>query len=257
MNIPHLRGTIRRRILVNFRVDPGVAQRLLPEPFSPKLVNGAAVAGVCLLRLEHLRPAFLPAAWGLASENAAHRIAVCWERDGERHEGVYIPRRDSGSLVNILAGGRVFPGEHGRATFAVRDEPSGIELTMRSLDGVVSVDLRGKPALRLPPTSKFASLEEASTFFERGCLGYSETRKGESFEGLCLFTRDWRVEPLDVDEVRSSFFSDRSRFPPGSVEFDCALLMRDIDHEWRATPPLRRAALAQRGLRSARPAGVQ
>jgi len=32
--------------------------------------------------------------------------------------------------------------------------------------------------------------------------------------------------------VESSFFEDRALFPPGSVEFDCALLMRGIEHEW-------------------------
>jgi hypothetical protein len=107
----------------------------------------------------------------------------------------------------------------------------------------MNVELRAKPSRCLPSTSKFASLEEASTFFERGCLGYSATKAGDSFDGLRLMIRDWKVEPLDVAEVHSTFFADRSRFPRGSVEFDCALLMRDIDHEWQAAPPLRRAAV--------------
>jgi hypothetical protein len=32
--------------------------------------------------------------------------------------------------------------------------------------------------------------------------------------------------------VESSFFNNRALFPVGSVAFDCALLMRGIDHEW-------------------------
>src|SRR5947209_13389822 len=112
---------------------------------------------------------------------------------------------------------------------------------MRSEDGAVSVLVRGKPATRLPATSGFGSLEEASTFFEKGSLGYSETAKGRHLDGLYLVTRTWRVEPLDVREVDSSFFADRSIFPPGSVEFDCALLMRNVDHEWRRAPDLEMA----------------
>jgi hypothetical protein len=43
---------------------------------------------------------------------------------------------------------------------------------------------------------------------------------------------------LDVDKIQSSYFEDPSRFPSGSVEFDCALLMRDIVHEWHGRPDL-------------------
>src|SRR6266481_1051775 len=105
MRIPVIRGIIDRRILVNFRVDPKVLEKLLPPPFRPKLVNGAGMAGVCLIRLHHLRPRYIPKALGIASENAAHRIAVEWEQDGESREGVLIPRRDTSSHFNTLVGG--------------------------------------------------------------------------------------------------------------------------------------------------------
>src|SRR3954469_16093375 len=109
MRMPNIQGVIRRRLLVNFRVDPIVIQRQLPAPFRPKLQAGYAVAGVCLIRLEHIRPKHVPAAFGIHSENAAHRIAVTWEEGGVTREGVYIPRRDTSSLINRLAGGRLFP----------------------------------------------------------------------------------------------------------------------------------------------------
>ena len=41
-----------------------------------------------------------------ARENAAHRIAVEWDDGGTIRTGVYIPRRDSSSYLNVLAGGR-------------------------------------------------------------------------------------------------------------------------------------------------------
>jgi hypothetical protein len=42
--------------------------------------------------------------------------------------------------------------------------------------------------------------------------------------------------------VRSSFFEDRSLFPEGSLEFDGALLMRGLEHEWNGKSDLCRAA---------------
>jgi hypothetical protein len=239
MRVPAVRGVIRRRILVNFRIDPEVMQRQLPAPFRPKLQQGSAIAGICLIRLERIRPRLLPAALGISSENAAHRVAVLWEDDEARtREGVFIPRRDTSSALNLIAGGRLLPGEHHRAAFAVQDADGAIDLRMQAADGQVAVRVRGHPAAALPATSCFGSLAEASAFFEGGALGYSATRDLGRFDGLVLRTERWTVEPLDVDEVYSSYFSDPARFPAGSVAFDCALLMRDINHEWLGTDDL-------------------
>jgi len=237
MRFPVIHGVIRRRILVNFRVDLEVMKRFLPEPFRPKLLGDAAVAGICLIRLEQIRPRPWPSILGFSSENAAHRVAVHWTTPaGDEQEGVYVSRRDSSSFVNHLLGGRLFPGEHHRATFDVRDESGVIDLSMRSFDGEVALELRARPSSKLAQTSKFGSIEEASSFFEKGALGYSETNKHDHLDGLYLVTKNWHVEPLEVLRVYSSFYSNPRLFPSGTVEFDCALLMRDINHEWQSAP---------------------
>jgi hypothetical protein len=234
MNVPILRGLIERRLLVNYRVDPEVASRLLPKPFTPKLVGGYALAGICLIRLGQVRPRGLPPWVGIRSENAAHRIAVVWS-DGDRaREGVYIPRRDSNSWINRLAGGRIFPGEHHAASFHVDENTDRYCVDMRSNDGLTSVRVAGRRAETMPSGSVFGSVEEASRFFEGGSVGYSDTSLPNQYDGLELRAFRWQVEPLDVTDVASSFFEDGSRFPAKSAEFDSALLMRDIEHEWHA-----------------------
>ena len=233
MRIPVIQGIIKRRLLVNFRADPDVVQRSLPHPFRPKLHGGNALVGICLIRLERIRPAGLPSVLGISSENAAHRFAVQWtDAAGIEREGVFIPRRDTGSLLNRVAGGRVFPGEHNPAQFSIVDVGGHIELRMRSLDGSVSVLVCGDETECFPAGSCFSSLTEASAFFEGGSLGYSVTRGGNRMDGLQLRTLEWRVRNLSVSEVESSFFSDPQRFPKGCIEFDHALIMRDLRHEW-------------------------
>ena len=239
MRIPTLAGTIRRRMLVNFRVDPKIMQRQLPIRFTPKLHKGYAVAGVCLIRLEHIRPKPLPAIGGLSSENAAHRVAVVWQdENNQSQEGVFIPRRDTDSLVGHLAGGRVFPGEHHRAGFTVKQSEAEIDFAMQSEDAQVAVRVKGSIVDQLPGSSIFASLSEASEFFEGGSLGYSVTSDASRLDGLRLETKNWRVEALAVKEVHSSYFASEAMFPPGSVEFDHALIMRNLEHEWHAAPDL-------------------
>ena len=94
------------------------------------------------------------------------------------------------------------------------------------------MSVRGRRSERLPECSVFHWLEEASAFFQAGSLGYSATPDPSRFQGLDLHCLNWHVEPLEVEEVRSSFFEDESLFPKGSIEFDCALLMHGIEHEW-------------------------
>jgi hypothetical protein len=234
-----LEGLVKRRVLVNFRVDPQVMEPLLPAPFRPKLVDGWAMAGICLIRLEQLRPKGLPAALGIASENAAHRIAVTWDDEsGQPQDGVYIPRRDTGSPLNAAIGGRLFPALLNSARFSVQDTPTSLDLKLETHDGAADVWLRARPAESLPPTSRFALLPEASAFFAEGAIGYSATRDASRFDGVRLRTHRWQIAPLDVEWVVSSYFNDRSRFPEGSVEYDCSLVMRDIPHEWQPLPEM-------------------
>ncbi len=54
----------------------------------------------------------------------------------------------------------------------------------------------------------------------------------QRFHGLELRCDEWRVDPLDVSLVKSSYFDDATVFPRGSLELDCAVLMRGIRHEW-------------------------
>ncbi len=238
LNFPAVRGVIARRILVNYRVDPDVLARLLPAPFRPKCVNGVGIAGICLIRLAQIRPRFVPPMVGLTSENAAHRIAVEWDDQGTRRAGVYIPRRDTSSRLSVLAGGTLFPGRHHHARFTVNEQDERYSVALQSDDGVTCVTVTACVATDLPAGSVFGSLPAASDFFAAGALGYSATPQPGRYEGLELRSLAWQVTPLEVQAVQSSFFENQANFPAGSVAFDCALLMRDIVHEWHARAAL-------------------
>jgi hypothetical protein len=220
-------------------VDPQVMARQLPAPFRPRLQHGYAIAGICLIRLEELRPAWLPRFCGWSSENAAHRIAVEWdEPSGATRQGVFIPRRDTDSRLNQCAGGRLFPGEHHLADFEIDDANSRLGIQMRSRDGTASVTFRAYESSFHSDTECFRRLVEASAFFQGGNVGYSVTSDPGRFDGMELHIDKWQVLPLSVEHASSSFFEDETRFPKGTATFDHALLMRDVPHEWRKVPEM-------------------
>lgn len=240
MTKPGMSSVVERRLLVNYRVDPDAVAPLLPPPLRPQLVDGRAVAGICLIRLGRARPSWLPGAFGLRSENAAHRIAVEW--DGERGPvaGVYIPRRDSGSAVNVLVGGWLTPVRQHPAAFDVRETRQSLHVAYTSRDGLTHVSVAVRGAEKFQGSALFGGLDQASEFFRCGSVGYSPGRRAGRLEGLELHTDDWHVQPVEVENVRSSFFDDPERFPPGSATLDHALLMRDLRATWTPLPPLLR-----------------
>jgi hypothetical protein len=229
MKIPTIEGIIDRRILINFTVDKDVLSKFLPAPFRPKLIEDKGLAGICLIRLKNIRPFGLPAIFGVGSENAAHRIAVEWTEEGQTKEGVYIPRRDTNSWFNHWTGGRVFPGVHHLAKFEVKEEFDTYKLNIVSDDNN-SIFISAKRTKEFNSNSVFKTLEAASEFFKKGSVGFSPNKT--SYDGLELKTLEWHVDPLMVDDVKSSFFENEKFFPKGSVTFDNALLMRNIKHKW-------------------------
>jgi hypothetical protein len=238
MFLDTIHGIIDRRVLLNYHIDPEVLRRVLPPPFKPKLYGGYGVGGVCMIRFKQLRPRLVPAWVGLSSENAAHRVAVQWEQDGEKREGVFIPRRDTNSWFNKTLGGRLFPGIFQRSRFEPQESDTSVSLRIVRADGGTEIVFVGRPADQLPPTSIFPSLEAAAGFFSLGATGYSATDTSGHYHGMDLHSLNWTVSPLAIEEAQSCFFDDRQRFPAGSVELDCALLMRGIEHEWHSRPDL-------------------
>lgn len=238
MRRPRLSSVVERRLLVNYRVDPTVIAGLLPAPLRPQQVDGHAVAGICLIRLGQVRPRSVPYGPGLRSENAAHRIAVEWDGPEGLRTGVYIPRRDSGSIVNVLVGGRLFPGRHHRASFDVRETSRDLHVGYTSRDGTTRVSVDVGVAERFQGSALFTDLTEASEFFRSGSVGFSTGRDGSCLDGMELDTGSWRVDPVEIHAARSTFFDDQDRFPPGSATLDCALLMRDISAIWNPLPPM-------------------
>lgn len=231
IRIPTIKGTIDRRLLINYQADKFVVAKLLPEIFRPKLVSGKAIVGICLIRLKNIRPKGLPSYIGISSENGAHRIAVEWSENGQLKEGVYVPRRDTSSRLNSLAGGRVFPGVHHMADFKVIEGSGQYDIEFKSDDGTF-LSINAQETKDWSKVSVFDDMDCASDFFKQGSVGYSPAKSGGPFDGLELKTKNWEVSSLKVSKVSSSFFEDKAIFPDGSVTFDNALLMKNIDHEW-------------------------
>ncbi len=131
-----------------------------------------------------------------------------------------------------MTGGRLFPGVHHQATFEVNENDNDYHIKILSADHEVQIEVEGVVCEEVPNTSVFDSLEDASNFFAAGSLGYSPSHTPGNFEGIELKTNQWQMEAMDISKVSSSFFNQKNQFPEGSIQFDSALIMRHLEHEW-------------------------
>ncbi|MEJ1240959.1 DUF2071 domain-containing protein [Chryseolinea sp. T2] len=230
MKMPELDGIIDRRILINYRVDPLIVSTLLPPHLEPLVVNGFASVGICLLRLKNIGIKHAPGFMRVNSENAAHRFLVKFRDNGQ--PAVFIPRRDTDSLLNIVIGNRLLSWPHFPAHFISTERNGSYAVAMRSEDEYSRLDIEAELATEFPGNSMFDSLEHASNCFNACQVGVSPSTKPGEYKTVKLHTKTWNVQTLRVNKLQSSFFEDRKKFPGHTISFDNALLMEGIEHEW-------------------------
>lgn len=239
MSRPSIASLIERRLLVNFRLDPEAAARILPEGSRPLLRRGHAVGGLCLIRLAGVRRsggppvlaglADLAGRFGLRTEIAVHRIATVREGPEGPEPGLYIARRDTDSRIGTLTAGLFLPGEHHLARFEVEESPERLRIGFRGADGGAQARVEALVADELRGSALFADLDEAARFVREAC-------DGEGYPGRA---REFSIRPVELVQAASSYFADPAHFPEGAAEPDSALLMREVEALPRARPCIR------------------
>ena len=208
------RRPIRCRVLVLYRLDPNVLQRVLPAGMRPRTVQDYAVGEACYTRLGPSR--FLP---GRDSDHLAYRFALEREDKDGPQPVTWIARRETSSWLEARCGEKLLRGEYGRSVFEVHEDQFGLQLAVTSARGE-EFRLRAEAPGKLGE-SLFPSPHAVENFFaEHGEIQPADVFAPEADE-LDLKTC-FAPEPLAVFEVRSLFFDDRAVFPGGSAVLDSA-----------------------------------
>jgi hypothetical protein len=231
MKISTLEGQMNWRIMVNYRAELGILRQYLPAPFVPRSFDGYGMVGVSLLNQKNQRIKGLPKTVGLDSLQVLHRIAVSWTELDETYHGVYVPHRNTNSLVQVLAGGRMYPGLFHIARFRLEESEKGCKLEMKGRNQMY-LKVQGQQTSKFPRESVMRNVETARNFFGGPSLGFSPRYKQMIFDGLELVVEQSKLQPLRIEHLRSSFFEDTSRFPKGSIYFDHALIEKQVAHQW-------------------------
>ncbi len=165
----HLNGTVTRRFLINYPVDPESLKRCLPPGGEISLSGGYAWVSACFVNIKRMRPSFIPHALGGIEFNyLIHRTrARLPYPDGVKRESVLVlePNINRKFFSQV---GHIAPG----VNFISRDisltrGADAWNITMRAASGGLLFEAglpRSSFGPRLPDTSKFPSIGEADRF---------------------------------------------------------------------------------------------
>jgi hypothetical protein len=227
-----MRGTIRRRLLVNALVEPGEAAHHLPAGLRPHVIDGGGtVVGCCLLDIHAIRPASLPAGVGTRLRAAAHRISVEWEDEaGATCVGVYVPVRHTDSHAARVLGGRWFPGVHRKASIGLTDDGRRLCWTVEPGERGSEYGVRVSASIISSSTSSSALCEPIGGTCLSAAVGLSPDHHG-SLEAARMEPDHRRAVPVEIDDLDSAFLAGFSTAQPAT-----SYLMRDVDVTWTKVP---------------------
>lgn len=227
--VPVLRGTVDRRLVVTYRLDPAAAAGAVPDRFRPRTRDGHALGSLLLLRIRGLRPRGLPDRAGTTHHHALHRVAVEWSEGGRERTGAYVVRRASDSRLSALLGRWLAPGGAHHAAFELDVTDERVAATVSERSGV-RAHVVGTPAEGLPYDSVFDSVPSAAAYFEADVAGHSPPDEG--YRGVALRMLDWEVTPLTVETASASFFDELG----DAATVDHAFVTRPMPETGREPP---------------------
>ncbi len=243
-----IRGQIERQILFHFRIDPHHACGLLPEQLQPLELGGAALGGFCLSRLTNMRPAFLPPELGVTSEKLTYQLLVTSsQEDGQPAIRPFVLRREITSRLHQLMGSRPDEAPRRWTPIDVEDDGHELQVSLPDPNPLYKLHFVASRATDFPSDSVFNRIQDAAAYFEYGSVGLSNLLEPNEEARFRTENTGWQVVPLQVRQLHVGLFSNHQWFPPGSVQFDSALLARSLvssyDTEltpfgWRLAPPL-------------------
>jgi len=227
-----MRTTFRHCFLANFAIRPETLAARLPPHLQPDVHEGWSFLSVVIAKMEKMRPVFLPRALGTTYSQVVYRAVV---RCGDER-GVHFLRSDADSALMAMAGNALtfFRFHRGRVSWLL--SPERVRFQLRPLGGEragidAEYDLANARS-RLPPTSRFESLERAQAFLTELYVAFGGERRDGRIDAVRIRRNAWRS--LVVEDRVASYEAMNSGvlFGSGEADLDSVFYVESLHYHW-------------------------
>jgi uncharacterized protein YqjF (DUF2071 family) len=233
----------RECFLVNFAIKPEALRPLIPEPIELDLHQGEAYLSIVIAKMDGMRPAFLPRTLGVTYNQVVYRVVVRAPKSGER--GVCFLRSDADNALMSIAGDWL-------TFFRFHISP----IKMKRAGHLLSVDLTAAPRDRagihaaydlasarrtLPPSSRFASFDEAKEFLVQLFAAFSYDPLTNELSVVHIHRGEWNIDAVNDQRAVYEWMQRGPHFNTQNARLDSILYVREIPYTWH---PLEKFGLA-------------
>ncbi|MGB6133828.1 MAG: DUF2071 domain-containing protein [Acidobacteriaceae bacterium] len=231
-----IRAHFRASLVLAYAVPTPVLGPLLPAGLTLDTYADVGFLAIAFVETRNLRPAFLPAAFGMNFFLSGYRIFTRYRTSaGRTLRGLRILRSDTNRRSMQVFGNLLTHYHYERSQICVQSTDRKYEVQVTTPNGGadlhVEADLSAQ-SVALPAGSPFADLSEARKF--AGPLPFTfdyehQTRSIIRVEGV---RRQWNPRPVPVI-VHQNTFLEREPFRGAGAVLANAFYLEDVPYAWR------------------------
>lgn len=222
--------------MLAYAIPEDVLRPLLTPGLQLDTYRGFGFLAIAMVETRELRPAFLPAAFGLNFFLAGYRIFTRYRTQaGRTLRGLRILRSDTDRRSMQVFGNMLthYGYEFSRCKMSRTKSTVEVDICTPKGDADLKVEADvSEESLSPPPDSPFPDLREARKF--AGPLPFTFDYEQESHSIIRVegVRKDWSPRPVSV-KVRRNTFLDREMFRSSGAILANAFYLEDVPYSWK------------------------
>jgi Uncharacterized conserved protein (COG2071) len=231
-----IKAHLRASLVLAYAVPQGVLKPLLAPGLELDTYGGFGFLAIAMVETHDLRPAFLPAAFGLNFFLAGYRIFTRYRTvAGRSLRGLRILRSDTDRRSMRVFGNLLthYGYELSRCRVWRTADTYGVEICSPQGDAdlLVEADITNEPGSP-PPGSPFPDLREARKFAGPLPFTFDYEQQTHSIIRVEGVRREWNPRPVSVKVHRNTFL-EREEFRSTGATLANAFYLENVPYSWK------------------------
>jgi hypothetical protein len=231
-----IRAHLDSSLVLAYALPAPVLQPFLPPGLTLDTYGEFAFLAIALVQTRRLRPAFLPAAFGIDFRLSGYRIFTRYKTlAGRSLRGLRILRSDTDRRSMQLFGNLLTHYRYELSRWDVRRTDETHEIRVTTEDGRADLHVEADlatPPLAPPAGSPFASFQEARKFAGPLPFTFDYERQTGSIIRVQGVREQWNPRPVSVTVHRNAFL-EQDAFRGAPPVLANAFFLENVPYSWR------------------------
>ena len=215
--------------LVNFAIKPDVLQTALPPSLQADVYQGDSFLSIVIANLQEMRPAFVPHFLGINYYQIVYRAVV---RHNE-NRGVHFLRGDANNPLMCMMGNLFTYFKFHYSAIQMEKTSSGFNFNLKAMAADIHSTFRLRQGLqKMPPASKFKTLEEAKSFLVELYDAYAFDKSKQKISKVHIQRENWELTLAEDSRQEYEWMQQGPLFCRKNTRLDSIFHVQNLPYCW-------------------------